>query len=311
MSQSTLTDGMIYLPGGTFAMGSEAFYPEEAPVRRVAVDPFLIDEVPVTNAEFARFVGEMGYVTFAEIAPDPNRYPGMLPDLAHPGSLVFEPTSQPVPLTSVSWWHFRLGANWRAPLGPGSSIAGLEDHPVVHIAHCDAEAFAKWCGKRLPTEAEFEFAARGGRDGSEFAWGDELAPEGAILANYWQGGFPNANSLADGWLRTSPVRTYPANGYGLFDLIGNVWEWTDDWFSLPKIEKKPAGSCCIPANPRGGTRGGSIVKKDPAHIPRKVLKGGSHLCAESYCQRYRPAARYAQPVDTSTCHVGFRCVIRA
>lgn len=291
-------------------MGSEAFYPEEAPVRSVRVDPFWIDETPVTNAEFSRFVRETGHVTFAEIAPDPKDYPGILPELVHPGSLVFEPTAGPVDLSSLCWWDFRLGASWRTPLGPGSTITGLEDHPVVHITHADAQAYARWAGKELPTEAEFEFAARGGLDGADYAWGEELAPEGAMLANYWQGEFPHANSLADGWLRTSPVRSYPANGYGLFDMIGNVWEWTDDWFAQPKIEKQRASSCCIPANPRGGTRGGSIVKADPSRVPRKVLKGGSHLCAEEYCQRYRPAARYAQPLDTSTCHIGFRCVMK-
>jgi sulfatase modifying factor 1 len=305
-----LTDGMIHLSGGAFAMGSENFYPEEAPVRRVRVDPFWIDEVPVTNRDFASFVAATGHVTLAEIAPDPKDYPGLLPELAQPGSLVFEPTAGPVDLSSVCWWDFRLGATWRMPLGLGSSIDGIEDHPVVHVAYADAQAYAHWAGKALPTEAEFEFAARSGLDGVNYAWGDELAPAGAIMANYWQGGFPHANSLADGWLRTSPVRCFPANGYGLYDMIGNVWEWTDDWFAQPRHEKKLLGACCIPANPRGGTRGGSIVKSDPIRIPRKVLKGGSHLCAESYCQRYRPAARYAQPIDTSASHIGFRCVMR-
>lgn len=291
-------------------MGSENFYREEAPVRQVRVDPFWIDETPVTNAEFSRFISETGYVTLAEIAPDPRDYPGLLPKLAHPGSLVFEPTADPVDLSSVCWWDFRLGANWRAPFGPGSSIEGIEDHPVVHITHADALTYAHWTSKDLPTEAEFEFAARGGLNGADYAWGEEMAPAGAMLANYWQGGFPHANSSTDGWLRTSPVRSYPANGYGLFDMIGNVWEWTDDWFAQPKVERKRAGYCCIPDNPRGGTRGGSIVKSDPVRIPRKVLKGGSHLCAESYCQRYRPAARYSQPIDTSASHIGFRCVSR-
>ena len=311
MSALILTDAMIQIPGGTFAMGSEQFYPEEAPVRRVRVDGFRIDAVPVTNAQFARFVAATGHVTFAEIPPDPRQYPGMLPELAHPGSLVFEPTPGPVPLTGGAiWWDYRIGANWRQPLGPGSSIEGLEDHPVVHIAHADAEAYAAWAGKALPTEAEWEWAARGGLERAEYAWGDELAPGGAMLANYWQGPFPHGNSLEDGWLRTSPVRSYPANPYGLYDMIGNVWEWTADWFAQPKLERKAPGHCCVPANPRGGTRGGSIVKRDPVRIPRKVMKGGSHLCAESYCQRYRPAARYAQPVDTTTGHVGFRCVVR-
>lgn len=301
---------MTHVPGGAFEMGSDRFYPEEAPVRRVRVDPFWIDETPVTNAQFAQFVATTGHVTFAEIAPDPKDYPGMDPALAKPGSAVFEMTDRPVDTALPSWWHFRLGASWRAPTGPGSSIEGLEDHPVVHIAYADAEAYAAWAGKALPTEAEWEFAARGGLDGADYAWGDELAPGGAMLANYWQGLFPFANQLTDGWLRTSPVRSYPANGYGLYDLIGNVWEWTADWFAQAGPERKPRGSCCVPVNPRGGTRGGSIVKGDPARTPRKVLKGGSHLCAENYCQRYRPAARYAQPTDTTTGHVGFRCVVR-
>jgi formylglycine-generating enzyme required for sulfatase activity len=305
-----VTEGMVRIAGGAFLMGCENFYPEEAPVRKVRVDPFWIDETPVTNAQFARFVADTGHVTLAEIAPDPKDYPGIRPELIAPGSLVFEPSAGPVDLSGLSWWDFRLGANWRQPLGPDSSIAGIEDHPVVHIAHADAEAYARWAGKALASEAEWEFAARGGLDGADYAWGDELAPEGRMLANYWQGPFPHGNTLEDGWLRTSPVRSYPANGYGLYDMIANVWEWTDDWFSQPKAERKRPGSCCIPANPRGGSRGGSIARKDASRIPRKVLKGGSHLCAASYCQRYRPAARYAQPIDTTTCHVGFRCIVR-
>ena len=301
---------MIAVPGGVFAMGSERFYPEEAPVRQVRVDPFAIDVTPVTNAQFAAFVAATGHVTFAEIAPDPRDYPGMAPELAQPGSLVFEMAPGPVDLGQVSWWDFRIGASWRTPLGPDSSIDGLADHPVVHLTYSDAEAYAVWAGKALPTEAEWEFAARGGLDGADYAWGDDLAPGGAMLANYWQGLFPLANQLTDGYLRTSPVGTYPPNGYGLYDMIANVWEWTADWFAQPKVERKARGSCCIPANPRGGARGASIDRADPLRIPRKVLKGGSHLCAPNYCQRYRPAARYAQPIDTSTSHVGFRCVVR-
>jgi len=305
-----LRPGMIRVPGGTFAMGSDRFYPEEAPVRRVSVDPFWIDETPVTNDQFAAFVAATGHVTFAEIPPDPKDYPGMDPALAQPGSAVFEMTRAPVDTSVPSWWDFRLAACWRAPTGPGSSIDGIGDHPVVHIAYADAEAYAQWAGKALPTEAEWEFAARGGLDGADYAWGSELAPEGAMLANYWQGLFPFANQLTDGYLRTSPVRNYPANGYGLYDMIANVWEWTSDWFAQPKLERKAKGSCCVPANPRGGTRGGSFARPGPGAVPRKVLKGGSHLCAENYCRRYRPAARYAQPIDTTTGHVGFRCVRR-
>ena len=301
---------MRFIPAGSFQMGADNWYPEEKPARRVRVDAFWIDEAPVTNAVFAAFIDATGYVTLAEIAPDCGDYPGLLPELAQPGSAVFEMSAGPVDFAAPDWWEFRIGANWRAPLGPGSSIRGIEDHPVVHIAYADAEAFAAWAGKALPTEAEWEFAARGGLDGADYAWGDELAPGGKFMANYWQGDFPRDNQLDDGYLRTSPVRTYACNGHGLYDMIGNVWEWTADWYAQPKIERKPKGACCIPANPRGGTRGGSFDKRALARIPRKVMKGGSHLCAENYCQRYRPAARYAQPIDTTTSHVGFRCVVR-
>ncbi len=302
---------MMTIPGGVFTMGSDRFYPEEGPVRRVRVDAFRMDATPVTNAQFAGFVAETSYVTFAEIAPDPRDYLGMPAELAFPGSAVFEMTDQPVSTRLPTWWNFVIGASWRAPLGPGSSIEGIEDHPVVHVAYADAEAYAVWAGKSLPTEAEWEFAARGGLDGADYAWGDELSPGGAMLANYWQGLFPFANQLTDGYLRTSPVRTYPPNGYGLYDMIANVWEWTSDWFIQPKVERKARRSCCVPANPRGGTRGASIDRDDPTRAPRKVIKGGSHLCAENYCRRYRPAARYAQSIDTTTSHVGFRCVDRS
>ena len=210
----------------------------------------------------------------------------------------------------TQWWSFRFGADWRHPLGPGSSLDGLSDHPVIHVALEDALAYAGWAGKALPTEAEWEYAARGGREGLAYAWGDQLAPDGAMLANYWQGEFPWQNLVIDGYERTSPVRPYPPNDFGLYDMIGNVWEWTDDWFADRHSGKQPGG-CCIPSNPQGGREENS---RDPCQpeipIGRKVLKGGSHLCAENYCRRYRPAARYAQPIDTSTGHVGFRCVKR-
>jgi formylglycine-generating enzyme required for sulfatase activity len=302
---------MRHVPGGSFLMGSDRFYSEEAPRRRVRVGGFRIDVAPVTNAQFARFVAETGHVTLAEIAPDPADYPGMAPEMAQAGSLVFRRTEGPVDLGDYSqWWEFRFGADWRHPLGPDGSLEGLEDHPVVHVAHADAAAYAAWAGKALPTEAEWEFAARGGLDGAEFAWGDELAPEGRMLANYWQGAFPFANQLLDGWERTSPVGAFPPNGYGLSDMIGNVWEWTSDWWSLPGIEKKKfKHACCVPANPRGGRERDSREPGAPP-IGRKVLKGGSHLCAPNYCQRYRPAARHAQAIDSSTSHIGFRCIIR-
>jgi formylglycine-generating enzyme len=255
-------EGMRHLPGGTFKMGSDRFYPEERPRRRVRVGPFWIDETPVTNRDFARFVAATGHKTVAEFPPDPADYPGMLPHLAQPGSVVvFQRTRGPVNLNEPNqWWQFRPGASWRRPLGERSSAKALDDHPVVHVASADAEAYAIWAGQELPTEAEWEYAAKGGLDDAEFAWGDELAPQGKMLANYWQGEFPWANPLLDGFERTSPA--------GSFDP-------------------------------------GSHVR-----IARKVLKGGSHLCAENYCQRYRPAARSPQMVETSTSHIGFRCIIR-
>jgi formylglycine-generating enzyme required for sulfatase activity len=292
-------------------MGSERHYPEERPVHLVRVNGFWMDRTPVTNREFARFINETGYVTFAEIPPDPKDYPGALPHMLKAGSLVFTPPSHPVDLRVWSqWWRFKFGAYWRRPYGPGSSLSGLDEHPVVHIAYKDAEAYAQWAGKELPTEAEWEFAARGGLDRAEFAWGDEFTPQRQHMANTWQGAFPHENTRLDGYERTSPVTAFPANGYGIHDLIGNVWEWTTDWYSAR--HETPAQSPCCPAeNPRGAPEAGSYDGCQPEiRIPRKVLKGGSHLCAPNYCRRYRPAARHAEPIDTSTSHVGFRCIVR-
>ena len=272
-----------------------------------------MDRTPVTNREFRRFVEATSYVTYAEIAPDPKDYPGALQHMLQAGSLVFTPPDHPVDLRNwAAWWNFKFRANWRRPYGPGSSIRGLDDHPVVHIALRDAEAYARWAGKDLPTEAEWEFAARGGLDGTEFAWGDEFTPDGRQMANTWQGAFPNENLKTDGYARTSPVTAFPANSYGLYDMIGNVWEWTTDWFS-DRHEVVAENSCCgVAKNPRGGGEEGSYDSCQPSvRIPRKVVMGGSHLCAPNYCRRYRPAARHAQPVDTSMSHIGFRCVIRA
>jgi formylglycine-generating enzyme required for sulfatase activity len=302
---------MVWIAGGTFRMGSDRHYPEEAPAHRVSVDGFWIDRAPVTNRQFRQFVKATGYTTFAEIAPKPEDYPGALPGMLKAGSLVFSPPKHAVDLADWSqWWTFKFGASWRHPYGPRSSIGGLDDHPVVHVAYRDAEAYAQWAGKALPTEAEWEFAARGGLDGAEFAWGDEFTPGGRHVANTWQGAFPRENLASDGWRRTSPVSAFPPNGYGLYDMIGNVWEWTGDWYSA-KHGADPAKACCIPKNPRGGPESASYDPCQPdVKIARKVLKGGSFLCAPNYCRRYRPAARHAQPVDTSTCHVGFRCVVR-
>jgi len=312
--------GMRFIAGGQFTMGSEAFYPEEAPRRVVRVGDFWIDETPVTNRAFARFVEATGHVTVAEIAPDPKDYPGMAPDMARAGSLVFTKTAGPVPLTEFHhWWSFTFGADWRHPLGPGSDLDSLDlwDHPGVHVAWSDAAAYGAWAGKELPTEAEHEYAARGGLEGREFSWGDELAPEGRMMANYWQGLFPFSNTREDGWERTSPVGSFPANGHGLYDMIGNVWEWTADWWSERPLAAKSAkarkgDSCCVTENPRGGRLKDSFDPNQPqVRIGRKVLKGGSHLCAVNHCQRFRPAARHPEMIDTSTSHIGFRCVIRA
>jgi sulfatase modifying factor 1 len=304
--------GMVWVPGGTFRMGSDRHYPEEAPAHSASVAGFWIDRAPVTNSEFHRFIRATGHVTVAELVPKAADYPGALPNMLRAGSLVFTPPKHAVDLRRWDqWWQFRFGANWRRPYGPRSSIAGLADHPAVHVAYSDVLAYAEWAGKEVPTEAEWEFAARGGLDGSaEFAWGDEFTPDGNHLANTWQGDFPHENLATDGYERTSPVGAFPPNGYGLYDMIGNVWEWTSDWYS-PRHEGDVPNPCCIPSTPR---RAPEAASYDPAQpeisIPRKVLKGGSHLCAPNYCRRYRPAARHAQPVDTSTSHVGFRCVLR-
>ncbi|MBS1240391.1 MAG: gliding motility-associated lipoprotein GldK, partial [Proteobacteria bacterium] len=292
----------ILLEGGRFWMGSDDHYPEEAPCREVMVGPFEIDAVPVTNRNFARFVAATSHVTLAERAPDPALYPDADPEMLRPGSSVFvPPPAMPAAMDPMLWWHYVFGADWRHPAGPGSTIRGLDDHPVVHIALEDAEAYAAWAGKRLPTEAEWEFAARGGLDRKPYAWGDELAPGGAMLANYWSGRFPVEKLHGDIAQRTSPVGSYPANDFGLYDVIGNVWEWTSDWYS-DRPGKSPR--CCAP-----DSRTASHDPSDPGrNFPRKVLKGGSHLCAENYCRRYRPAARYPQTIDTSTSHIGFRCV---
>ena len=303
---------MIHIPLGTFRMGSDRHYPEEAPVHRVTVVSFWIDRTPVTNRQFRQFVEETDYATLAEIPPDPRDYPGALPHMLYAGSLVFALPVEPADLRDGGqWWAFLEGACWRRPYGSDSDIRGLDDHPVVHIAYADAEAYAGWAGKGLPTEAEWEYAARGGLDGAEFAWGSELTPEGKHLANTWQGSFPLENLKTDGYERTSPVTAFPRNGYGLHDMIGNVWEWTCDWYA-PDHQANTAVGCCGALNPPGGREDSSFDPSQPEiRIPRKVLKGGSHLCAPNYCQRYRPAARYPQPIDTSTSHVGFRCIVRS
>lgn len=299
-------DAMVVLPGGTYWMGSDLHYPEEGPARQVHVDGFRLDRTPVTNSAFACFVEATGYVTLAERAPDAALYPEADPSLLVPGSSLFtSPRELAMASGPFDWWSYSAGTNWRRPWGPDSSLSGLENHPVVHVAHEDAQAYARWAGKRLPTEAEWEFAARGGLDRKPYAWGDELEPDGRYLANYWRGQFPVRRDPADGFDRTSPVGHFPPNGYGLSDMIGNVWEWTSDWYS-DRYPQRPTAekACCVPRNPRGRDEVGS---RDASGFGRKVLKGGSHLCAANYCRRYRPAARYPQTIDTSASHIGFRC----
>ena len=303
-------ENMVWIPGGTFLMGSDRHYPEEAPAHKVKVPGFWIGAYAVTNAEFARFVDATGYVTVAERPADPADYPGAQPELLVPASVVFKRTRGPVDLSNpYNWWTYVAGADWRHPRGPDSTVDDLLDHPVVHVAFEDVEAYTRWRGQELPSEAEWEFAARGGLDAAEFTWGNEYMPNGRPMANTWQGEFPWQNRVEDGHEWTAPVGSFPPNGYGLYDMAGNVWEWTTDWFQDHIRNIKSA--CCTIDNPRGGERDQSYDPRTPTiKIPRKVMKGGSYLCAPNYCRRYRPAARMPQPIDTSTCHLGFRCVVR-
>jgi len=302
---------MKWIPGGTTLMGSEDFYPEERPVHRVSVDGFWIDAHPVTVADFRRFVRESGYVTVAERPLDADQYPDVDPDLLVPGSLVFRKSAGPITLDDFrNWWEFRPGTCWKRPGGLGTTANGLDRHPVVHVAQEDVETYAAWAGKQLPTEAEWEFAARGGLEGAAFAWGDEHLLNGRPMANTWQGQFPWQNLGLDGFEGTSPVGTFPPNGFGLFDMTGNVWEWTSDWFAARHSDEVDS-PCCVPKNPRVTTPDGSYDVGAPGEqFPRRVVKGGSHLCAPNYCLRYRPSARQAQAIDTSMAHLGFRCVVR-
>ncbi len=288
-----LTD-LVELPGGSFRMGSTSFYPEEAPIHTVTVAAFAIERHPVTNAQFAEFVSATGYLTVAEQPLDPELHPGVAPSDLAPGGLVFRPTRAPVDLRDWrQWWQWVPRAHWRQPSGPGSDIAGKEDHPVVQVAYPDVAAYAVWAGRRLPDEAEWEYAARGNR-ATTYAWGDEVTPQGKLMANTWQGKFPYRNDGAQGWRGTSPVGTFPPNEFGLVDMIGNVWEWTTTPFAAHHRLERDTKGCCTPSRP------------DP--IISQALKGGSHLCAPEYCHRYRPAARSPQSQDTATTHIGFRCV---
>jgi len=284
---------MRWVAGGSFRMGSDDHYPEERPARLVTVEGFWIDRAPVTNAEFGTFIDATGYRTVAERTPSATDFPGASLQNLVPGSAVFRPPPGPVPLDREDrWWRYLRGAYWRRPGGPGSSVEGLEQHPVVHVAFEDAASYAEWAKKELPTEEEWEFAARAGSDDQEFAWGGDLTPGGRWMANTWQGPFPWRNLRLDGFEGTSPVGSFPPNAFDLVDMIGNVWEWTDSG-GLAPIHNV----CCAPqsfAAPRS----------------RRVIKGGSYLCSWEYCARYRPAARQLLDVDSSTSHVGFRCVKR-
>lgn len=296
------TTGMVWIPGGTFAMGSADHYPEEAPVHEATVTGFWMDPHTVTNREFARFVKETGHVTVAERAPDPADYPDAEPDKLVPSSVVFRAPEHQVDLGDpLNWWTYVPGAHWRRPQGPGSSVRRLATHPVVHLAWEDVEAYATWAGKSIPTEAEWELAARGGLSGEPYAWGGEFTPGGRWLANTWQGPFPYRDTGEDGHVGTAPVGSYPPNGHGLHDMIGNVWEWTSDWYGEHTPGQTP---CC-------SGRESSVDRAAPGPaMPRKVLKGGSFLCAPNYCRRYRPAARMPHAVDTATCHLGLRLIVR-
>jgi len=297
---------LIRIPGGRFVMGSDRFYPEEAPSRTVEVSPFLIERTAVTNAAFAAFVGATGYITLAERTPRQEDYPDAPAHMLQPASMVFQRPAGPVGLDQPArWWRLVRGADWRRPYGPDGPPAA-PDEPVVHIALCDAEAYASWAGLRLPTEAEWEFAARGGLDGADYAWGDQLVPEGKLMANTWFGTFPHENLSPAGFAGVAPVGSFEPNGYGLYDMIGNVWEWTADFYA-PHGRTRPPRPCCVPKNPRNRDVAASIDPRRGSGPPRAVLKGGSFLCAENYCRRYRPAARHPQDIDTGASHIGFRC----
>jgi formylglycine-generating enzyme required for sulfatase activity len=288
---------LVWIPAQTAMLGSNSHYPEEAPAREVSVDGFWMQRHQVTNADYAEFVAATGHVTVAERPVDPDMYPGAPPENLVPGSLVFRRTAGPVDLRHINlWWTWTPGACWNHPRGPRSSVTGRERHPVVHIAYADAEAYARWAGLELPTEAEWETAARGGLSGATYTWGDTPERPGQRLANYWHGEFPYLPDT--GYGTTTPTGSFAPNDYGLFDMAGNVWEWTTDWYTRDHT----ARSCCAedsydPAQPR-------------FEIARKVVKGGSFLCADNYCMRYRPAARRPQMIDTGMSHIGFRCVRR-
>ena len=319
---------MVLIPGGEFTMGTEAGYafPNESPPHRVTVSPFFLDVNPVTNDDFARFIESTGYLTVAERPVDWEEMKKQVPpgtpkppdEVLAPGSLVFRPTEGPVDLRDMSqWWIWTTGASWRHPEGPASNLEGRGNHPVVHVAWEDAQAYAVWAGQRLPTEAEWEFAARGGLDQARYAWGDEENPDGRFMLNRWTGTFPYRNDRADGFAGTSPVGSFPPNGYGLHDMGGNVWNWCSDLYRADTFATRADDqqACCDPGGPLDSKRE-TPVPGDPSPplVPgaeRRVTKGGSFLCHPAYCESYRPTARRGTPPDTGSSHVGFRCAMDA
>ncbi|MBX6313325.1 MAG: formylglycine-generating enzyme family protein [Isosphaeraceae bacterium] len=293
---------MVWIPGGTFLMGcDDPDMVDARPWHEVTLDGFWMDQTEVTNEQFAKFVAATGYITTAERALDPKDYPGVPTEQLKPSGIVFSPPSQPVPLDNhLQWWRMVPGADWRHPEGPESSIEGREKHPVVHVSWEDAAAYAQWAGKRLPTEAEWEYAARGGLERKHFVWGDELKPEGKWMANIWQGHFPVENKAEDGYSRTAPVGSFPPNGFGLYDMAGNVWEWCADWYQPDYYKWSPK------VNPQGPE-----TSHDPMEpgIPKRVNRGGSFLCSDMYCKRYDPGGRGKGAPDSGASHIGFRCVL--
>ena len=308
--RGSVTEDMRWVPSQTYTMGSERHYREESPARPVAVDGFWLEAHQVTNTEFAAFVDATGYRTVAERPLDPADFPGAPVENLQPGSMVFSQTPGPVDLRHLSqWWAWTPGASWRHPEGPRSSLLDRDDHPVVHVAYEDAEAYAAWAGRELPSEAEWEAAARGGLDQTTYTWGDEPETIGERRANYWHGDFPWRPD--PGYGRTAAVGSFAANPYGLYDMAGNVWEWTSDWYAVRPDTAVDLDPCCAPRNPRGPAQEASYDPQQPQfRVPRKVIKGGSFLCADSYCLRYRPSARRPQMIDTGMSHIGFRCIQR-
>ena len=306
---------MVWIPGGEFSMGANDppdmspvgmnATKDARPIHRVYVDGFFMDKTDVTNAEFAKFVKASGYVTVAERKPRAEDFPGAPLENLVAGSVVFSPPNHPVSLDNhFQWWNYVAGANWRHPLGPGSDIKGKDDYPVVQVAYEDAQAYARWAGKRLPTEAEWEFAARGGMAGKPFVWGDGFRPDGKWMANTHQGHFPDQDTAEDGYMGIAPVAKFPPNQYGLYDMAGNVWQWTSDWYRPDYYSQLAAAG--VARNPQGP--GSSMDPAEPGQ-PKKVHRGGSFLCTDQYCSRYIVGTRGKGEVSTGTNHLGFRCVM--